>query len=1088
VTFLSQQLFFKFFSTKSILKMKYLYFKGMAIAMTLLCFSMSMRAQISGSVRDAETKETLPGANIGLKNTTVGTASDEEGRFSIAAKMGDILVISFAGFTTKEVVISSNSLDILLENSAEIREIVVVGLGLNKEKARLGYASQEVKGVELIKAREPNALNSLAGKVAGLTIGSSSEMLGAPTINLRGANPIIIVDGVPINSDTWNINPDDIESINVLKGPAAAAIYGSRSIDGAILITTKKGNAEKGRPRIEFNTSQMLEKGFNAFPTVQDEYGPGDHGRYGFVDGRGGGLNDGDYDVWGPRFEGQNIAQYDSPLNADGTRTPTAWTNRGAKNLNRFLRSGFLSNNNISVSTSSENVDMRYSTSFNHQTGMVPNTELNIANFNVFSGIKFSDRVKMDANINYNRQFTDNIPDVQYGPNSLIYNMVLWGGADWDVDDMKDYWQPGKEGVQQKYAEYQRYNNPHFLANEWLRGHRKTDIYGQTGITFGLAPGLDLKARTAITSYDLFRNEKFPFSATVYGREEGRGDYREDKRTLFENNTDLFLNFDKRVSDDFDVKALLGGNLRTFNYESNYTTTNYLNVPGLYAFSNSANPIIASNYRAKMQTQSAYYSADFGFKNFLYLNTTGRVDRLSTLPKKNNTFFYPSVGLSAVVSELANLGAVSFFKLRASFANVKSGLTQRTIGATPGLDYPLSYGAEYASSYDGPSYGNASVYRSPLVYNNLPGSFYTNAVVNTDLKPFSRTNYEVGFEAKFFKNRLGLDATYFAYIDGPQIFEKPISEASGYTSQFINALKTKSSGVEISLSGSPIKKMGDFSWNVVANWSFYRERLLELPEGSDIYNGFYKKGDRLDGYYDQALVRDPSGKVVHDGSGRAIINSVPQFLGNADPDWVWGLNNKFGYKNWSLGFQFDGRVGGVITNYIQRQTFRGGRNIATTEGAMGEARLKDWENQKAGNFNDPQINGNYVGEGVQLTGGTIEFDQFGKITNYDELKFAPNTTKTFLQDYVSRYYRTSEANLMSKTFTKLREVTISYNFPTKMFKKSILRGASVSLVGRNLLYFAEKKDIDLDQFIDTNYSGLQSPTAKRYGINVNLTF
>ncbi|MCC7507654.1 MAG: hypothetical protein IT259_20260 [Saprospiraceae bacterium] len=245
----------------------------------------------------------------------------------------------------------------------------------------------------------------------------------------------------------------------------------------------------------------------------------------------------------------------------------------------------------------------------------------------------------------------------------------------------------------------------------------------------------------------------------------------------------------------------------------------------------------------------------------------------------------------------------------------------------------------------------------------------------------------------------------------------------------------------------------------------------------------------MDAYYDGAMVKDQNGNIVHDASGRPIINPVPQFLGYSNPDWVWSVYNKVSWKNLSLGIQFDGRVGGVITNYVQRQTFRGGRHAETTQGAMGAARLADWENQKQGLYNNPQVNGNWVGEGVSLVGGVIEYDQYGNITNWDELEFADNTTKTFLQDYISRYYSTSEANLMSKSFSKLREVTITYQAPSSWFGEGrFIRGASFSLVGRNLLYFAEKKDIDLDQYIGTNYSGLQSPTAKRYGVNINLTF
>jgi hypothetical protein len=352
------------------------------------------------------------------------------------------------------------------------------------------------------------------------------------------------------------------------------------------------------------------------------------------------------------------------------------------------------------------------------------------------------------------------------------------------------------------------------------------------------------------------------------------------------------------------------------------------------------------------------------------------------------------------------------------------------------------------------------VYSSPLVYNNLPGSSFTNTIVNPELSPLSRTNYEVGADIKLLKNKINLDVTYFKYIDGPQIFSKPISEATGYTSQLVNAVKTHRSGFEVSVSGTPVKTKGGFSWDVLANWSTYKEVLAELPAGTDAINRFYKVGDRLDNYYDSAMAHDSEGNIIHDASGRPIVI-----------------------------VQFDGRVGGVITNYVQRQTFRGGRHLESTEGAMGIARDLDWQNQKAGKFDQPQVNGNYVGEGVSLVKGTIKYDQDGNITNMNELEFTKNTTKTFLQDYISRKYSTSEANLMSKSFAKLREVTLTYNFPIRLFNQSTwIKGASISFVGRNLLYFAEKKDIDLDNYIGTNYSGLQSPTTKRYGVNINVKF
>lgn len=1072
--------------------MKHSYFKGIYFALTFLLFAAGAQGQkIAGKVVASGSNDVLPGASISVKGTSKGTVTDANGAFSVDANVGQTLVVSYVGYETTEFVPATTSnVVIALVESSQISEVVVAALGVKKEKARLGYAVQDVKGSDIVKAREPNVINALVGKVAGLTVGASPELLGAPSISLRGSNPIFVVDGVPINSDTWNINADDIETYTVLKGPAAAALYGFRSKDGVIMITTKKGSKDKRGVSVEFNSSQMVEQGFNAIPTVQFEYGPGDHGRYAFVDGRGGGTNDGDYDIWGPKFDGQLIPQFDSPIDAaTGARTATPWVARGVNNLERFLRPGLLSTNNLAVSTSTGKVDMRYSTSYNHQRGMVPNTQLNGANFNVSSGIQFNEKVRLEANLNYNRQFTDNIPDVVYGPNSLIYNIILWGGADWDVDVLKNYWQPGKEGVQQIYAEYQRYNNPHFLANEWLRGHYKNDVYGQTALTWSIADGLTFKARTAITSYDIFRNEKFPFSATTYGREEARGDYREDKRTMFENNTDVYLNYDKQITSNFSVNALAGANLRTFNYESSYTTTNYLNVPGLYNFTNTANPLYSSNYRAKMAVQSGYYSVDFGFKSFLYLTHTGRVDRLSTLPSGNNTFYYPSLGTSLVISNIADLGPVSFLKLRASYANVKEGLTSRYIGSTPGSSYPIGYGLNYQSTYDGPTYSNASVYSNPIVNNGQVGSYFTNTIANSALSPSSRTNYEAGLEAKVLNNRLGLDVTYFQYIDGPQIFSKPLSEATGYTAQLVNEVKTKKSGLEVSLTANPIRNKNGFSWDVLLNWSTFKETLEELPAGTTRLFGFYELGDRLDKYFDSGIATDPNGNYIHDASGRVVRTPTAKFLGYANADWVWSAYNKLTYKNWSLGIQFDGRVGGVMTNYVRRQTFRGGRHLETIQGEMGEARYADWLKQQAGADLNPQIDGNYVGEGVKLVSGTIQFDQFGNITNYNELTFAENDIKTYLQDYISRKYSPAEGSLMSKTFSKLREITLTYQLPSSLFKEGgFIRQANISFVGRNLLYFAEYKDIDLDQYIGSNYSGLQSPTAKRYGFNVNITF
>lgn len=1053
---------------------------------------------VSGVVND-EQNQPLPGVSVLVKGTTRGTTTDAEGRFELPASPSDVLLFRFVGSAPQDVPVGTQtSLTIkLLPDAKELNEVVVTALGVKKEARILGYATQEVQGRDLVKAREPNPINGLTGKVAGLTVAPSAEILRRPQVLLRGNSDILyVVDGVPINSDTWNLSPDDIDTYTVLKGPPASALYGFRGRNGAILITTKRGTKDPRGFSLEVNSSTMLDQGFLAIPKVQDQYGPGDHGVYEFVDGRGAGKNDGDYDIWGPALDGRLLPQYDSPVDpATGKRIPTPWTARGKDNLTRFLQTGVLTTNNIALGAGTDKYDLRVSASHSYQRGIVPNTRLNIVNFNVTTGVNFTSKLRWESNLNYNRQFTPNFPDVNYGPNSLIYNTVLWGGADWSMDDMRNYWQAGKEGTQQIYAEYQRYNNPYFVSYEWLRGHYKTDVYGYTSLRYQFNKHLSLLGRTQITTWDLLRTEKLPYSATTYGREEARGDYREDKRTLFENNTDLLATYNQNLSPSFSLQALAGANLRTFRYNSSYVSTDYLNVPGLYNFNNSRNPLRAASFQSEMGVRSAYYSADLSFRNAVTLSTTGRVDQLSTLPAKNNTYFYPSVALSTVLSDyLPALGPVSFVKVRASYANVKSGLTLSTIGATPAGNYPLGYGDQYQSSYDGPGYGNSTFYDTPLLYNNQASATYTNTLNNPNIKQEANSAVETGLDVRFLQNRLSLSGTYFVTDAGPRIFPLGISETSGFTKRQENAITTRKKGWEVVLTGAVLTNPDGLNWDVLVNWSTYRERLLKiapnLPDepvnisSNEFVAGSSRAravevGDRVDQYFASAFVRTPDGQLINDAGGRPLTTPVAQSLGFVDPDWAWGINNRFRYRALTFSFQFDGRVGGVIEDFVQRQTFRGGRHIATVQGELGTARAQDVLGVKS-----------YLGPGVVVSNGAkINYDAQGNVTNYSELQFAPNTTPTFLQDYISRYYSTSEANTISRSFAKLREVVIGYQVPAKWLDGRFIRQASVSVVGRNLLYFAEKKDIDIDQFAGRQGSSdLQTPTLRRYGINLNLTF
>lgn len=1068
------------------------------------------QSKITGTVND-ETNQPLPGISITLKGSKSGTVTDGSGHFSITGGPGQILVFSAVGYGKKEITLDNTASIVvnLTSNSSQLSEVVVTALGIKKEVRRIGYATQTVKGEDLTMARDANPITGLIGKVAGLSVGPSAELLGAPNVSLRGNTiSLYVVDGFPINTDTFNISPDDIESYTVLKGPAAAALYGNRAAYGAILITTKKSNKNGKGLAVDFNSSTVMNKGFLAFPRVQHLYGPGENTFYTFVDGKGGapGGVDSDYDIWGPYFNGQLIPQYDSPI-VNGVRQGTPWTARGANNLNNFLQTGYQTNNNISISSTGDTFTTRFSASQQHQSSYIPKEYLDIANMNMYAAFTPSKRWKFEANVDFNRQTTDNFPDVQYGPNSIIYNLAVWTGADWDVNapDIKAVWQPGKVGTQSQFAEYTRYHNPWLLVEDWTRGHYKNDIYGYFSGNYKINDHLNATLRSQIDTYNILRTENLPFSAHPYGREGNQGDYREDRRDLFDNNTELMVNYDYTVKKFLNLSGVVGGNIRNFKYNSSWTSTDYLNVPEIYAFSNSKNATQSSSFNSQMRVLSGYYSIDATFGKYATLSHTGRIDK-STAFQQTTSYYYPSLSLATVISDYIKLPkAISYLKGRVSYSSIKSDATATTIGpapfntisvyggtttgASPLLYNPLGYGSTYNSPYNGPDYSLTSAYIIGKPYNSQAAAYGSDAIFQNGIKTSTRVNYEEGFDVKFLQNRLGFSGTAFQYIDGPQILANTISTSTGYTIEYINALKTKKTGYEGSLTGSPIRNEKGFGWDVLVNISTFKDVYKELPPGFDSYKTFFHEGDRTDKLYGTAFVRNPQGQIINDIAGKPLTNPVPQYLGNENGKFAWSISNKFHYKNVSLGFQFDGSVGGVIVDYMHNKTMRGGSNIETTEGALGAARYQDWVN-----YGKTGYNGTYVGQGVVISNGaSINYDsKTGAVLNYAALQYAPNTQTSFVQGYVSSYYNADEANLMSKTYAKLREVTLGYEIPKQFLKASFIKKASVSVYGRNLIYFYKDKrfkDVDLDQYnTATNTTGLQSPTVRSCGFNLNVSF
>lgn len=1084
------------------------------VTVMLFCFAPTLllaQTKISGTVTD-ENHQPLPGVNIKLVGTTKGAVTDINGRYLISAQKGQTLSFSFIGYQTQTAVVGDDKIiNVNLQGSSkELNEVVVTALGVKKEVARVGYATQTVEGDALTTARDPNPITGLQGKVAGLSVGASAELLGQPNVLIRGDQvTLYVVDGIPINTDTYNISPDDIESYTVLKGPAAAALYGSRALNGAILITTKKGSKNKNGFTVDLNSSTVINKGFLAFPRVQHSFGPGENEFYEFVNGKGGapGGVDSDYDIWGPYFGGQLIPQFDSPV-VNGVRQATPWTARGANNLANFLQTGFQTNNEVAFTAKGDTYTTRFSFSQQHQQSYIPDNYLDIANANLYASFNPDPKFKIEANVDFNRQSTDQFPDVTYGPNSLIYDLSIWTGADWSVNQpiIKAVWQPGKVGVQQEFEEYTRYHNPWFMVEDWKRGHYKNDVYGYLSGNYKFNSNLNLTLRSAIDTYNLLRTEEMPYSAHPYGREGNMGDYREDRRNLFDNNTELLLNYDYTIKKFLNLSGLVGGNLREFNYNSSWTSTDYLSVPGVYSFSNSLNPLQSTSFDAQMRVLSAYYSLDATFGDFLTVSSTGRVDKSSAF-QMPTTYYYPSVSLASVISNYVKLpDLISFLKVRASYSNVRSDETSATIGPAPYssitayggstgpslYDNPLGYGQTYLSPYNGPNYSLNPTYTVSKPYNNEPAAYGPTSLYQPNLVTSTRVNYEEGFDIKFLRNRLGLSGTAFQYIDGPEVLANPISTATGYTIEYVNGLKTRKTGYEASISGTPIKDMGGFTWNVLFNISTYKEVFDQLPAGqsSFAYNGgYFTKGQRVDDFYGSAFVRTAAGQIVNSSNGEPLVNPVNQLLGHLGADYQWSIYNQVSYKQFSMGFQFDGSVGGVMVDYMHKKTMVGGANLETAQGALGAARYQDWAN-----FGKAGYAGSYVGPGVVISNGVApNYDsKTGAILNYGALQFAPNSQTAFVQEYVSQYYNTDQSNLMSKTYAKLREVTFSYNFPARMLEKSFIKKASISVYGRNLLYFYKDprfKDIDLDQYNSPVASSvLQSPTVRSYGLNFKLTF
>lgn len=1010
---------------------------------------------IRGHVTDQKNLP-LPGVSILVKGTNTGTTTNQEGDFSIKAKTGDILILKFMGFKTQEVTVTDNKkYQITLQDDAKgLSEVVVTALGVKKEKAKLGYAVQEVKGEDLVKAREPNVFSNLTGRVAGLTVQSSTDLFQSPTITLRGRQPLIVIDGIPDQSaDIWKVNADDIENMTVLKGANASALYGSIGQNGAIMITTKRG---KGKDlSIEINSSTELQPSFIRIPKVQTEYGDGFKGQYSYVDGSGGGPEGGGW-IWGPKLDQKDpstksgfveLPQYDSPIDPQtGKRIPTPWISRGKDNVQDFFRTGVISSNNISITKSSDKGAFRASVSNVYQVGIVPNTDLNNTSFNLSGNYNLSDNLTADARITFNKQYTKNFPEVGYGPTNYLYNLILWTGADVSVKDLRNYWAPGQVGLQQRNYNNSYYNNPYFQAYEYLRGYDKNNTYGSLNLNYKISPDFSIQFRNGMNSYGLNRTYDEPKSYIGYGNK-SRGNFTVSNDNFFDITSDLITDFNHTFSEKFKLHAQVGGSNYYRNDKYGSSATDGLTIPGFYNLSNSTNPVTATNALEERRTSSVYGVLDLEYLNAIYLTATGRNDFISTLPTQNNSFFYPSFGSSVIISQLTKLPDwFSLLKARGSWSQVSSATLNDNA-------YTYSYLPTYSKGY---------------TWNNIPSLSYGSSILNANLHPQTSNSWEVGVDTKFFNNRIGLEATYYQTSDFNNIFSIPISNTSGFSSQLVNGNTYKRKGLELVLTATPVKIPG-FRWDVAANFSTYHRYLTGIYNNAPTLNNL-KAGDRVDKIYTSVYQKDPSGNIIYGSNGFPLDDTFPRSVGYGDPDFTYGLENSFTYKQFSLKVLVDGRVGGLMYSTTNQKMWWGGTNMGTLNHYRDEA--------NAGKAT-------YVGQGVVVTSGSVTYDSNGNITN-DTRKFAPNTKAVNYIDYMTNTSNSANTNYnyYSQTFLKIREISFTWQVPGKWLKSSFVKGLNLSAVGRNLFLFAKIPNVDPDTGVDN----LQTPSTRTIGFNANIKF
>ncbi len=1084
--------------------------------------------EVTGTVT-SEDGQSLPGVTVLIKGTQNGTITDDAGHYAIRVPGPKaVLVFSFVGYETREVAVGGRRvIDVVMKESVKkLDEVVVTALGITRQEKSLGFAVGKVEGEELNKVVQENVVNSLAGKVAGVTINSTGGTGSSVSMVIRGATslssdnqPLFVVDGVPMINGLNNtsqigernivdygnaisdLNPDDIESVTILKGPSAAALYGSRAGNGVVLITTKKGRKSKGIT-VTLSTNTVFDMPYKYFET-QKHFSSG---YFPFTPDIVGGtlvVDPAQAAGAGPECDkGYFAIQWHSPLDANGNKVPIPLVSY-PDNVAHFVQTGITSTNGASIMNRTDNANYRISVTNMTNRGIVPGSDLHRNNLTVGSDIHATEKLTFSTNVSVVNTWSNNRPASNRGTNPLewAYKVPL----NIPIELLRDYWEPGQEGIQQKTPSNGQYNNPYFLAYEVDNMFNRNRIFGNMSLTWQILPYLSLRGRYSIDRYGERRETKIPPS---YTKEPNNGAYGIINLQRYERNADFLASFNKDLG-KLGVVLSAGGNALYQKSTSAGTSSKPgagLVVPNVYNVRNIKSGSL--NYWSSLSQKaiySVYGTANLSYNNMIYLDLTARNDWSSTLPPESRSYFYPSVSLSLLLDKMLHLGEkVDLLKLRAGWAKVGND-------AAP---YQL-----YPTYSDIGQWGDATRLAKP------------GTILTPNLKPEEATSWEVGAEVRLFGDRVRFDGTYYNIDNRNQIIRHiPIATSSGFSSVNINAGLIESRGWEFMVGGVPVKT-GELVWDVSVNFSRNRTRMTRIAPGVDLIKfwsdakggAWVYEGDDIGDLYDAEILRvtDPDspyyGYPIIGGSDyewqEIKVADARNKIGNYNPDFLFGAQTTLSWKGIVLSATFDWRHGGQFVS----QTYRYMAEDANSEDWLRRAinpggrtgkELRDWlvahedEWIKHGFHVVGGPTPEYGGFPETWSGYTVYDGTFvpGVVQNpdgtYSEL-LGDNNPQPYIPWVVSYPWDFMTPSTFDADFVKLREVSLSYHLPKDLVKKVRLQDVLVSVYSRNIMIWTKAKiGIDPERAFQAEASGFKQgierynvePWVIPVGFKLNLTF